>query len=96
MGGSAPALLLAVLLLAAASRQAAAQVETGVVSTDTTTFAASYLAPYSDPVIIAGIPTHNGDEEIVVRITNVNPATKTIQFCAQTPPLARCSADPCP
>ena len=35
-----------------------------------------------------GIPSHNGDEEIVARITNVNPATKTIQFCAQTPPLA--------
>ena len=30
-----------------------------------------------------GIPSHNGDEEIVVRITNVNAATKTIQFCAQ-------------
>ena len=85
MGGSAPALLLAVLLLAAASRQAAAQVETGVVSTDTTTFAASYLAPYSDPVIIAGIPTHNGDEEIVVRITTFDRRTRTIQFYCDAP-----------
>ena len=43
-----------------------------------------------------GIPSHNGDEEIVVRITNVNPATKTIQFCAQNALLWPAAlADPC-
>ena len=42
-----------------------------------------------------GIPSHNGDEEIVVRITNVNAATKTIQFCAQNALLSLAAlADP--
>lgn len=45
------------------------------------TFAASFVGDYADPVVIAGVPTHNGDEEIIVRITSVDTRTKTIQFC---------------
>ena len=46
------------------------------------TFAASFSGDYASPVVIAGVPSHNGDEEIVVRVTSVDTTTKTIQFCA--------------
>jgi hypothetical protein len=79
-----PPIRLALLLLGLAS-EACAQVETGIVSTGTSTFAASYLGDYIEPVIIAGIPSHNGDEEIVVRITSFDAETKTMQFYADVP-----------
>lgn len=49
-----------------------------------TTFAASFSGDYTNPVVIAGVPSHNGDEEIVIRVTSVDTHTKTIQFCAHS------------
>ena len=87
----APAhLLTCALLLAGAARA----LETGTVQTGISTFAASFAGAYRDPVVIAGIPSHNGAEEIVVRITNVNAATKTIQFYAD-PPSTEGEGDAC-
>ena len=62
-----------------------AALETGIVSAGVSTFAASFSGDYVHPVVIAGIPTHNGDEEIVVRITSIDTRTKTIQFYADPP-----------
>ena len=53
-----------------------------------TTFATSFSGDYANPVVIAGVPSHNGDEEIVVRVTSVDRTTKTIQFCASPSPPA--------
>ena len=49
------------------------------------TFAASFAGDYAQPVVIAGVPTHTGDEEIIIRVTSVDTRTKTIQFYADTP-----------
>ena len=59
--------------------------ETGTVVTGIETFVASFSGDYVDPVVIAGVPSKNGEEQIVVRITNINTLTKTIQFYADPP-----------
>lgn len=83
-----------------------AERRTGIINVGVTTFATSFSGDYANPVVIAGVPSHNGDEEIVVRVTSVDRTTKTIQFCAQPPhlhprlaPLRRCRlalSAPCP
>ena len=45
------------------------------------TFAASFTGDYTNPVVIAGVPTSRGTEEIVIRVTSIDTRTKTIQFC---------------
>eukprot|EP01046_Picozoa_sp_COSAG06_P006021 COSAG06_NODE_277_length_18559_cov_3291.783207_1_plen_1033_part_10 len=48
-----------------------AVVEVGVVTADLSGVVVNYAGTYPDPVVIGGIPTHNGDEELAVRITAV-------------------------
>ena len=57
---------------------------TGVIEVGVATFAASFTGTYVNPVVIAGVPTARGSEEIVVRVTSIDTRTKTIQFCAST------------
>ena len=42
-----------------------------MVSADLTGVTVAYTGVYPDPVVIGGIPTHNGDEEMAVRITGI-------------------------
>ena len=64
---------------------AAALRRTGVMQVGVQTFAASFTGDYTNPVVIAGVPTSRGDEEIVIRVTSIDTRTKTIQFCEPTP-----------
>lgn len=69
-------------VVAALTGMLAAECRTGLMNVGASTFAASFSGDYINPVVIAGVPSHNGDEEIVIRVTSVDTITKTIQFCA--------------
>jgi len=45
--------------------------EVGIASADLNGLSIKYSGSYTDPVVVAGIPTHNGDEELVIRITRI-------------------------
>jgi hypothetical protein len=59
--------------------------EAGTLQAGMQTFSVSYTGEYTKPVVIGGIPTSNGEEEVVVRITSINRRTKTISFYADVP-----------
>jgi len=48
-----------------------ASIEVGVASADLNAVNIRYGGSYPDPVVVAGVPTHNGDEELVIRISRI-------------------------
>ena len=49
----------------------AAGLEVGIASADLSGVNIKFDGAYDDPVVIAGTPTHNGDEELAIRITRL-------------------------
>ena len=45
--------------------------EVGVASADLNGLSIKYSGSYTDPIVVAGVPTHNGDEELVIRISRI-------------------------
>ena len=56
----------------------AVRMEVGTAEADHTSTTVEYRGTYAEPVIIAGIPTENGDEEVVIRITEIAPTSFTM------------------
>ena len=57
---------------------AGSPIEVGMAEADIDSVVIPFANDYTDPIVIAGIPTHNGDAEVAIRLTGVRDTSFTV------------------